>query len=143
MLDSARKSTTMHKLPLFSLFNASEDCTSLKEHSLNTVQHHRPRKNITGHGRMVIDQILSSRPSIIGRSALYAVDWPYLSAESCFDSSKGQTWHGNAFSSKCMHHHTPYHAYDSKEFGTRPSGHQSRISMHDGPRSQVVHFHVK
>ena len=41
-------------------------------------------------------------------------------------------WHG--ISSKCMHGYPPNHVTDSREHGPRPSGHQSRISMHDGQR---------
>ncbi|GMP56276.1 hypothetical protein CsSME_00020827 [Camellia sinensis var. sinensis] len=54
--------------------------------------------------------------------------------EPCFDSSRGQTRHGNAFHIKCLHNQRPYHVMDSREFGPRPSDHQSRISMHDGSR---------
>ena len=64
---------------------------------------------------------------------------------SALNSCRRQFWqqqtateHGMEFWDKCMHGHTPYHAMDSREHGPRPPGHQSRISMHDGPRSQSV-----
>ena len=68
--------------------------------------------------------------------------WP---AGYCFlqnpavDSNIGQAVYGMKFSSKCEHGHTPYHAMDSKERGSRHSGHQLCILMHDGLRGQVCH----
>ena len=143
MLGFARKFVTMHELPLFTLLCSSENCTSPKEHSLNIVEGHRPIGNTTGLGEVVIDHLLSSRPPMHGRSALNVVGRPCMPAKNCFVSSRGKTWHGNAFSSKYLHQHPPYHVHDSKEDGPRPSGHQSRISMRDGPRNQVCHFNVK
>lgn len=34
---------------------------------------------------------------MFGRSAIEMVDRPCMPAESCFDSNRGQTWHGNTF----------------------------------------------
>ena len=87
----------MYKLPLFTLLCSSESCTSPKEHSWNTMEHHCPRRNITDHGRRVIDHWYGSRPQIFGRSAIEMVGRPCMPAESCFASSRGQPWHGNAF----------------------------------------------
>ena len=133
----------MHKLPLFTLLCSSETCTNPMVHSLDTVEHHRPRGIITGHGRVGIDHWCSSRPQTFGRSALYSVDRPKLPAETCFDSSSGQNMTWQCISSNVCTDHTPYHIHDSKEHGTRFSDHQSRISMRDGPRNQVVHFQYR
>ena len=133
----------MYKLPLFSLLCSSENCKSPREHSMDTVEHHRLRQMVTHHGRKVIDHWLSSRPQTFGRSALYEVDRPSLSAETCFDSSKGQNMAWQCISSNVCTNHTPYQIHDSKEHGTWFSDYQSRISMRDGPRNQVVHFDFK
>ena len=45
-------------------------------------------------------------------------------------------WYG--ILSKCVHGHIPYHAIDSREHDPRPPGHQSRISMHDGPKAKLA-----
>ena len=39
--------------------------------------------------------------------------------------------------------HTPYHVIDSKGHVPRFSDHQSRISMHDGPKNQECNFDFK
>ena len=65
------------------------------------------------------------------------------SCRTCFDSSRGQNKAWQCILSKYVHQYTPYHVYDSKGDSTRFLDHQSRISMRDGPRNQVVHFHVK
>ena len=109
----------------------------LLNHSLSVVEYHRPQFKSTGHGNRLIDQILNHRLDTDGRSAPKVVGRPFLPAEPCFDSSRGQTVHGMEFSKQCVHGHSPYHAMGSREFGTRPSDHQLRISMRDGPRSQV------
>ena len=54
-----------------------------------------------------------------------------------FDSSRGQSKAWQCISSYVCTNHTPYHVNDSKEDGPRFSDHQSRISMHDGPKNQV------
>ena len=97
---------------------------------------HRPWGMITGHW-------LSSRPSILGRSALKVASRPKLPAESCFDSSRGQNKAWQCIPSKFVHQHIPYHVNDSKWHGSWFSDHQSRISMRDGPRDQVCHFDFK
>lgn len=109
----------------------------LLKHSLSTVGGHRPIYNITGRGKMVIDQKWGSRPDFSSRPALKMADRPSLPAESCFCCSRGQTVHGKVFTRQYMHDHPPYHAANSREYGSRSSGHQSRISMHDGQRCQV------
>ena len=64
---------------------------------------------------------------------------------SALNSCRRQFWqqqtateHGMEFWDKCMHGHTPYHAMDSREHGPRPPGHQSRVSMHDGPKAKLA-----
>ena len=133
----------MHKLPLFSLLCSFENCKSPKEHFMNTGECYQPLGIITGHGSVVIDHPCSYRPFIIGQSALYVVDRPKLPAETCFDSNRGQNMAWQCISSNVCTNHTPYHVYDSMEFGTRPSDHQSRISMRNGQRGRVVHFDFK
>ena len=46
--DLARNRTAMHSLPLFSLLCPSENYQSLKDTSLDTVNHHRLNKITTG-----------------------------------------------------------------------------------------------
>ncbi|KAF5933300.1 hypothetical protein HYC85_029471 [Camellia sinensis] len=82
-------------LPLFPLLCSSENCTTPKACSVDTVDHHRPSGNPTDHVRMVIDHLLSSRPLIIGRSALHVVDRPSLPAEPVLTAVEGKTRHGN------------------------------------------------
>ena len=89
--------TPCTSLPLFSLLCCSENCTSPKEHSMDTVEPHRLSRNTTGHVRMVIDHLLSSQLSIIGRSALYVVDRLSLPVEPVLTAAEGKTRHGNVF----------------------------------------------
>ncbi|KAF5933612.1 hypothetical protein HYC85_029783 [Camellia sinensis] len=84
-------------LPLFPLLCSSENCITPKVCSMDTVDHYRPSGNPTDHFRMVIDHLLSSRPSIIGRSALHVVDRPSLPAELVLTVAEGKTRHGNVF----------------------------------------------
>ena len=37
----------------------------------------------------------------------------------------------------CVHNHPPYHFISSRECSSRPSGYQSRISMHDGREAKL------
>ena len=83
---------------------------------------------------MITGCLLIYRPQLTGRSALNLADRPKLPAEPAIDSSRGQAVYGMEFLGKSMHGHTPYHVMDSREHGPRPSGHQSRISMYDGPK---------
>ncbi|GMP22335.1 hypothetical protein CsSME_00000400 [Camellia sinensis var. sinensis] len=66
-----------------------------------------------------------------------------MSVEPAIDSNKVQSkaWQHN--SRHICTIHVPYHGNDSKGHVPRFSDHQSRISMHDGPRNQVCNFHVK
>ena len=139
----ARKSNAMHKLPLFSLLSSSKNGTIPKVYLMNTGECHRPWGMVTGQIEVVIDYLWSYRPSIIGRSALDVIDRPKLPAEPVLIAAEGKTRHGDEFSSKCVHQYTPYHVYDSKGDRSRFSDHQSRISMRNGPRKQVVYFYVK
>ena len=109
----------------------------LQNQFLITVEGHRPGGNTTGQGKLVIDHWYGSQPKIFSWPTLNMVGRPYIPAESCFDSSRGQNRAWQCISSKCVHQHIPYHVYDSKGHGSRFSDHQSRISMHDGPRNQV------
>lgn len=51
----------------------------------------------------------------------------------------------------CVHNHPPYYVMSSREYGSRPSGHQSRISMHDRREAKLhnsiwnecTHKHIK
>lgn len=137
---SARKATVMHKLPLLWLLSSSENCTTPRVASLSAVEHHRLMELVTGQREWSPATCSSYRPLMDGRSALEMAGRPKLPAESVFDSSRGQNLAWQCISSRCVHHHIPYHAYDSKGRGSRFSDHQSRISMRDGPRNQVVHF---
>ena len=91
---------------------------------------HRPWRMVTGH--KLIHRLLMD-----GRSALHMAGRPNLPAESVFDSSRGQNIAWQCISSNVCTNHTPYHIHDSKGYDSRFSDHQSRISMHDGPRNQV------
>ena len=104
---------------------------------LSVFDFHRPEQNSTSHANVIIGQILCHQLDNDGWSAQKVVDRPFLSAEPCFDSSRGQTVHGMEFSKQCVHGHSPNHAIDSREYGPRYSGHQSRTSMHGGQRHQV------
>ena len=106
-------------------------------HSLIILKCHRPMKSTTDHVNVIIDHKLGHRLDSDGRSALKVAGRPFIPAESCFCCSSGQTVHGKEISKQCMHGHTPYHVMDSRECGPWSSGHQSRISMHDGQRHQV------
>ena len=127
-------------LHCFSSLETAQVPRMLLKYSLRVVGCHQPSGMVPGLGKVVIDHWYSSQPKIFSRPTLRMVGRPYLPAEPCYDSSRGQTRHGNAFQSKCLHNQPPYHAMNSRAFGARPSGHQSRISMHDGPRCQVVHL---
>ena len=74
------------------------------------------------------------------RSALNAVGWQKVPAESVIDSNRGQgrAWQCN--SSYVCTNHVPYHVSDLKGHAPWFSDHQSRISMHDGPRDQACTF---
>ena len=112
------------------LLKTSQVPRKLQNHSLSTVGCHRPKVKATGQEELVIDHLWGYRPTIHGRPTI-------SSCKILFCCSRRQTEHGKAFSKQCLHHHPPYHVWDSKEYGSRPSGHQSRISTHDGQRSQV------
>ena len=84
-------------LPLFPLLCSSENCSTPKVCSMDTVDHHRPSGTPTDHVRMGIDHLLSSRPSIIGRSELRGVDRPGLPAEPFLTAAECKTRHGNVF----------------------------------------------
>ena len=64
VLGSARKSATMHKLPLFSLLCSSENCTSPSICSLHTVEHHRLSGMATGRGKWSPATKLIYRPTL-------------------------------------------------------------------------------
>ena len=101
--------------------------------------------SVTGRNKMppAMGMGLSAKSYALGQTC-FAGRHPKLPAGQFFllkpavDSSRGQAVYGMEFSNKCVHGHTPYHAMDSREHGPRPSGHQSRISMHDGPKAKCA-----
>ena len=82
--------TPCTSLPLLWLFCFSESCTTPKVASLSVVEHHRLSGIITGHFEVVIDHPLSSRPSILGRAAVYMAGRPKLPAETCLTAAEGR-----------------------------------------------------
>ena len=142
MLDSSRSDTRCHAncclyLHCFMPLKAAQVPRLLLNHSLSTVGGHRPRDRTTGHGRMVIDQRWGHPLDIFSRPTLNVADRPSLPAGFCFCCSRRQTVHGKEFARQCVHDHPPYHAMNSREYGSRPSDHQSCISMHDGQGTEL------
>ena len=74
---------------------------------------------------------------IAGRHYRVPVGTKFLQ-ETVLTANSKPAVHSIEFLGKCMHGHTPYHAMDSREHGPRPPGHQSRISMHDGPKAKLA-----
>ena len=136
MLGLARNCTAMHRLPLFSLLCLSENFQSLRTTSQGTGGYHRLRRNTTGTK-------LIHRPSIDCRSALNAAGRHWMSAEPATHSSRGQKLAWQCNSNNVCTNHAPYHICDSKGHVPRFSDHQSRISMHDGPKNQMCNFYFK
>ena len=64
-----------------------------------------------------------------------------MSAEPATHSSRGQKLAWQCNSNNVCTNHAPYHICDSKGHVPRFSGHQSRISMHDGPKNQMCNFY--
>ena len=134
------KSLPCTSLPLLWLFCSSENCTSPREHSMDTLEHHRLSEIITGHLEWS-----SAKRYALGQTC-FAGRHPTLPAGQFFllkpaaDSSRGQNKAWQCISSKCVHQHIPYHVCDSKGYVPWFSDHQSRISMRGGPKSQSVQF---
>ena len=62
----------------------------LLDHLLSSMEGHRPRGIVTGHGKVVIDQLYSSRLEMNSRLALNVIGRPTLPAESCFAAAEGK-----------------------------------------------------
>ena len=99
---------------------------------LSAVECHRPEQKATGHGNGIIGQtcFAGRHPTLLAGQ--------FFLLKPAADSSRGQVVYGMEFSNKCEHGHTPYHTMDSREHGPRPSGHQSRISTHDGLKAKCA-----
>ena len=126
----------MPSLPLFSLLSSSEDCQSLRTAPLNHGDHHRLRGNTTGWSMWP-----PALNSSIGCKLTAGRHW--MPAEPATHSSRGEILAWQCNSKHVCTKHTPYHTSDSKEDMPRFSDHQSRISMHDGPKNQECNFDLK
>ena len=133
----ARKPVAIALLPLFSLSCLSENCQSLRTCSLHTEDHHRLNRMSTGRVQCPSagDKAIGC-PSMAGRHSILPIGKNSLQKTVLTATRTDSVWHG--IPSKCMHGHTPYHAMDSREHGPRSPGHQSRVSMHDGPKAKLA-----
>ena len=141
--DSARNCTAMPSLPLFSLLCSSENCQNLRNASQDTGGSHRLSKMITGTRMWPIGTKHIHRPLIDCRSALNTAGRQWIPAEPATHSSRGQNLAWQLNSSNVCTKHIPYHVCYSKEDVPRFSGHQSRISMHDGQRVKMCNFSME
>ena len=133
----------MRKLPLFSFLSSSGGCQSLRTASWDRGDHHRLNETSTGSVVWPSAQNRVCRQRKLCRSAHYTAGRQSIPAEPATHSNRGQ---GKAWQHNSRHvciNHVPYHCNDSKGHVPRFSDHQSRISMHDGPKNQVCNFDFK
>ncbi|KAF5941334.1 hypothetical protein HYC85_022501 [Camellia sinensis] len=137
----ARKCTAMHRLPLFSFLHSSGGCQNLRAASLDIGEHHRLNGIDTGSGMWppAIGEAIG-RERIAGRHLTLPVGKVFLQNLQ-LTATEGKAKHGS--SRHICTNHVLYHVCDSKGHVSRFSDHQSRISMHDGPKDQECNFHVK
>ena len=133
----------MRKLPLFSFLSSSGGCQSLRTASLDRGDHHRLNETSTGSVVWPSAQNRVCRQRKSCRSAHYTAGRQSIPAEPATHSNRGQNkaWQHN--SRHVCTNHVSYHCDDSKGHVPRSSDHQSRISMHDGPKNQVCNFDFK
>ncbi|KAF5932600.1 hypothetical protein HYC85_028771 [Camellia sinensis] len=131
------KRAAMRKLPLFSSLSSSGGCQSLRTASLDRGDHHRLIEISTGSVVWPSAQNRVCRQRKLCRSAHYTAGRQSIPAEPATHSNGGQNkaWQHN--SKHVCTNHVSYHCNDSKGHVPRFSDHQSRISMHDGPRNQI------
>ena len=133
----------MHGLPLFSFLHSSGGCQNLRTTSLDRGYHHRLDEISTGSVVWPSAQSWSCRQRKDCRPAPYTAGRQRKPAEPATHSNRGQNKAWQHISRHVCTNHVSYHCDDSKGHVPRFSDHQSRISMHDGPKSQVCNFHVK
>ena len=120
----------------------SETCTKLQkvenppwESSGRVADHFRSLQTPADHFLL-----LKTKKS--GRPATFS-GWP---TSCCYQTpifcSREQEMAWQCICKVCVHNHPPYHFSNSRECGTRLSGHQSRISMHDGQKAKFAQFNV-
>ena len=133
----------MRKLPLLSFLSSFGGCQNLRTTSLDRGDHHRLDEISTGSVVWPSAQSWSGRQRKWCRSAHYTAGRQSIPAEPATHSNRGQNkaWQHN--SRHVCTDHVPYHCDDSKGHVPRFSDHQSRISMHDGPKNQVCNFDFK
>ena len=102
----ARKSSAMHKPPLFSLLCFSEDCQSLRMCSLDVGECHRLEGIIIGCDLVSIGQKWIHRPPMDCRSALCAVDRQKVPAKSIWQQQRTELCMAMQFK-QCMHQPYP------------------------------------
>ena len=100
------------------------------------VEHHWLKEEATGTKR-------SHRLFVYCRSALNSAGRHWMPAEPATHSSRGQNYAWQCDSSHLCTKHTLYHVCDSKGHVPRFPDHQSRISMHDGPKKRECNFDFK
>ena len=133
----------MHGLPLFSFLSSSGGCQSLKTDPLDGEEYHRLNETSTGSVVCPSAPNRVCRQRKMCRSAHYNAGRQSIPAEPATHSNRGQ---GKAWQHNSRHvciNHVPYHCNDSKGHVPRFSDHQSRTSMHDGPKNQACSFDFK
>ena len=83
------------------------------------------------------DHFLWWKPEKVVGQPLYLVGRPVFAAGFWFSAtrSKREAWQG--IFNICVHDHSSHHCIGSRECRSRSSGHQSRISMHDGRGTEL------
>ena len=68
---------------------------------------------------------------------LFLAGWPVVAAKSQFSATESKKGHGNVFARYVCTTTLPIMSWTQGSVGSRPSGHQSRISMHDGREAKL------
>ena len=133
----------MRRLPLFSFLCSSGGCQNFRTASLDAGRHHRLGEIATGTEMLPPAQNWSCRQRKDCRPAPYTAGRQSIPAEPATHSNRGQNKTWQHISRHVCTNHVSYHCDDSKGHVPRFSDHQSRISMHDGPKNQVCNFNFK